>query len=1089
MSVTFTGEQKLAIKKRGKIIVSASAGSGKTATMIERLVNLILSGVDVRNVLAVTFTNKAAAQMREKLRSALIERISRCEGAERVRLKEQLVALPLADISTIHAFCARLLRTYFYFANVEPAFRIISPDDAEGKAISSRALDEAFDSEYEEGKEDFYRLLSVYFRKKKDARLRALILELNASVRGLANYREILSRAGEDVFEETCEFLTKEYHKRALLFLRELDKINKEVLNEKAVKVYDGVSVACAQILTATNLFELSILALPEIPSMPPMTKAVGDELRNLKGLSTLSKNVKELYKTVRTYQTKEVEYARFLDGAQRARAIAALELRYDEIYTRLKEERGVLDYNDLEHRALAVLQTEEARKSLREKYQYIFVDEYQDVNPVQETLLSFLEGEETFLVGDSKQAIYGFRGSKSTFFTQKGKTYPNRLWLTQNFRSSPAVLDVVNLTFASLLQNYPLMKGGERYGEARGDVECHLLPQQEEGEKTLLGIYSVLTGKERGEQEDALTQEVVRLVLEECGEQGTGKREWLDADTGEKKLVQFGDIAVLTRKNTGDAERISRALTKCGIPVVSSSKVNVCDFFEARLLIDWLSLLDNEEQDIPYVSALLSAIGNMNERELAAVRVEFPVAYTFRKACRLYREKKGDEIAQKLNVFAREVEKYRALSRVRTAAEMMNLLLSDGLEAQISALKEGKTRLLRVRRLLAEAEKTGGDVGEFLLSLKMRDYRVDFMESAGENAVKVLTMHASKGLEYPVVILAGLDAPFHGAEKDELMWTERFLLAPKSFDLDKKSTSETVLRRASALWQQREDVEQELNLLYVAMTRARYRLHMLFSGKEQTDLPAYAGRFSSFFDLEKLAPYFVEADKASGEFLPRSALPSHVDAREKEEILAVYRQKYPFESATRLPSKSSASELMAERNRLSTVEFTGDEGATTQEGLAYHAFLEHVRFGEDAESELARMRREGLLNEDQLALLRLDNLRAILQIPCLKGLKDKRIWREQTFLVSIPAKELWQGEESEDEILLQGAIDLLCEDDEGFFILDYKYSAKDEKALREHYALQIALYRKAVARVMRVKEERVRACIVNIKKCFEVIL
>ncbi|MDE5897297.1 MAG: UvrD-helicase domain-containing protein, partial [Clostridia bacterium] len=216
-----TPEQERAISARGRIIVSASAGSGKTFVMINRLVELILNGGDVRRVLALTFTNKAAAQMRERLRVALIKRIGTTEGETRARLKEQLNALPLAEIGTVHAYCARLIRTYFYLTELDPSFRIVSPDDAEGSALSSRAIAEVFEEAYENGGEEFSDLLTVYFRKKKDVRLKRLVLSLCRAVRGTEDYLGVLARIGrEDKFGEGCEILYAHYRARAEFLLR-----------------------------------------------------------------------------------------------------------------------------------------------------------------------------------------------------------------------------------------------------------------------------------------------------------------------------------------------------------------------------------------------------------------------------------------------------------------------------------------------------------------------------------------------------------------------------------------------------------------------------------------------------------------------------------------------------------------------------------------------------------------------------------------------------------------------------------------------------------------------------------------------------
>ncbi len=1091
MSVKLTEEQARAIAARGRVIVSASAGSGKTFVMIERLVSLITEGADVTRTLAVTFTKKAASQMRERLRSALIKKLSESSEKERARLKAQLSALPLADISTIHAFCARLVRTHFYLVGVDPAFRVIDAEDHEGALILARALDEVFEWGYETDDPGFKRLLSVYFRNKKDAKLREILLSLYAKLRERADYTELLETMGEaDEFADVCEFLASDVRDRARFIAREAREQAAYFAGEnpKAAAVM-GQVLSAAEALLSGDLFALAAREMPAINNMPPSTRAAGETLYRLKYGGKLSAAVKELYQRLAKFSSREEEYARYLDGRETSRALGRFLLRFDEAYSRYKNEAGVLDYNDLEHCAIKVLENGEARAAVREKYRYVFVDEYQDVNPAQERILSLICGDEVFLVGDAKQSIYAFRGSRSDYFVNKCREYDSLL-LTENFRSAPAILECVNRVFsrsmteksAGIAYREAPMRGGKRYGGHSGGVFFHNVPAVKE-EKRERGVYSVLAAEET--RADPQAELVCRLIEEEVGS------EWFDADAGVVRPLGFGDIAILVRAGDSGTENIIAALSARDVPVSTAASVNVCDFWEARLLIDWLSFLDNGEQDIPFAGALLSRIGGFTDGELARIRLQVPHG-AFREACREYaerrkREKNEDGITEKLNTFAQKVARYRDLMRVKTAAEMIALLLADGLEAEIAAKKDGDARLRRVLRLAEEAD---GSVNAFLRRLKTLNYRVKYAEGGGENAVKVVTMHSSKGLEYPVVFLVGLDTAFRGSERDEVLYTDRFLFAPKSFDLSARTVRETVLRRASLLLEDRETVKGELNLLYVAMTRAKFRLHMFFRERKSALAPEYAERFSDFIDLNDCAGYFVPEGESREAPLPRSALVYRADGETLEKLRAVYEKPYRFEDSACLPVKSSATAMLrTEREDApAPAPAAGGGGATVEQGLAYHAFLEHVRFGESARNELSRMERDGTLSAAELALLDEEKLQKILDLPSVAALKGKRVWREQTFLVSLPACALPALKTSaEDEIVLQGALDLLCEDEAGYLILDYKYSSHAAERLKEDYAPQIDLYRKAVAKIKGVDERTIRARLVNLLGLFEV--
>ena len=1083
-----TKEQQAAIESRGRVIVSASAGSGKTFVMIERLVALIVGGVDVREVLAVTYTRKAAAQMREKLRTALVKAVGEtADKALRARLKEQISLLPLSDICTMHVFCARLIRTYFYVEGVDPAFRIAGEDDGEWKNCSLRALDETFDEAYK-GDGDFRTLLSFYFRKKSDRTLRTIVLQMNATAEDSVDPEGCLKGAGTLPFQEAVSMLWERIRGRIGYLLKETDALLPALTGSKAAAALaNAVSEQLSALHAAGGLFDAVRIANESektFPRAPAVTKLSWEERERVLRLRALSEGLKELKKELSSLSDEETERLRHEDASARARALAALALNYRERFQALKTEAGILDYHDLEHTALRILAREDIRASVREKYRYVFVDEYQDVNLVQEELLRLVGGEEVFLVGDAKQAIYGFRGSRSKYFLQKTREFPHSLTLSESFRSSRAVLDAVNDVFSRAMTGETCgldyakdakMHGGERYGEHRGEAHFVLAPKAEK-EKKERGVYSVLAPREEGE-DDLLAQTCVQLVKSQLGTL------WYDADAGVERPVTYGDIAILARTNQGLTARCVRALGDAGIPVAATADVNVCDFWEARLILDWLSFLDNAEQDIPMAGAMLSFLGHLTETDLSAVRLRFPFAPSFRAACREYMEKLQDAVSAKLKDFFALAAHYRLLSRVKPAREMIGMLLSDGLEAEILSKEEGALRLKRVLRLSEQAE---GSISAFLRSLKTAE-GVDFRESGGENAVKVLTMHSSKGLEYPVVILLDLNRSFHGKERDEVYYSDACSFAPKSFDAAKNAACPTLHRYLIELERADEEKKGELNLLYVAMTRAKYKLFLLFSEKPSGAPPALAGSFSDFVGGPCYEKYEAELPAASERPSAEGISPAE---RAGSSLSRVYAAPYPFEASTLLPVKSTATELLqrvnAEWQPISPEEGTG-KGYSAEEGTAYHAFLEHVRFGGPVKEELARMKAEGLLKEEQLALLNEKKLESILALPSLKeAAETSRIFREKTFLLRLSAREAGLAE-TDDMIVFQGAIDLLLETKEGFLIVDYKYSAHERERLCRDYVPQISLYKKAVARAMKVDERTVRARIVNIARGFEV--
>lgn len=1093
MSFQPTEEQRAAIGAHGKIIVSASAGSGKTAVMIERLVSLIVNGVDVREILAVTYTKKAAAQMREKLRNALIGKIGELTGErERKRLKEQLSLLSSADICTMHVFCSRLIRSYFYLVGIDPAFRIVGDDDAEAKTYSARALNETFENAYETNGEDFQRLLSVYFRRKSDKLLREIVLKLYQKTGDRPDRREMLETVGkEDEFAAISAYIQGDYVQQAQDVV-DCAETCKGVLKENAgaCRVADALIESAQKLFAAKDLYEMTQIEGIIIPKMPAMTKLQGETLAMMKSLQSASVQMKKIFQELKTYTSREMEYARYQDARVRVRMLADLVSEYDERLTALKRDAGVLSYHDLEYYALKILQNDEARASVHGRYRYLFVDEYQDVNLVQEQLLSLIGNEEVFYVGDAKQAIYAFRGSRSQFFIDKVKDFSVSLKLSESFRSAPAVLEMVNRVFSHAMtetcggidyKNTSQMTGGSRYGAYEGETAMCFLRKGEKPEKEYRGVYSVL--KESAPKVDPEAKKIADII-----EQEIHGRTYFDADEGVERPVDYGDIAVLVRKKSGLVECLLSELNARNIPVSCNADVNVCNYWETRLLIDWLSFLDNQEQDIPRAGAMLSAVGGFCEQDLATIRERFPSVYNFRDACEEYRNKMQNDLARRLLEFEEKVMHYRTLSYVKTAADMMNRLLSDGLEAEIAAKSDGEARLMRVHRLVSFAE---GNINFFLHRLQATEENIILRESGGDNAIKIVTMHSSKGLEYPVVILANMDTPFHGADDDEVVYTDRFLFAPKSFDAERKIIYPNVLRRASAICQKREEVKGELNLLYVAMTRAKYRLYLVLKEQEKAALlPRYATNLSQFLNMFDCRQYVVENVTEQAEPLERYPFVYRDDEAMTQQILKNYRHAYPFEASTLIPVKSSATELLREQKAEQTFSFSSPQAnfsaSSIEAGIAYHTFLQNVTFGQSVSAELARMVRDEILSHAQEKLLDVEKLEKIMQLSSLKDLQQKQVWREQTFLMRLTAREIGLCE-SDDEIVLQGAIDLLVADENGYTVIDYKYSGRSDEELKQIYLPQIELYRKAVAKVMRVSYDKINVRILNILRLREI--
>ena len=1163
MSDRFTSEQRAALEAQGRVIVSASAGSGKTTVMIEKIIRLIKSGVGVDEILAVTFTKKAAAQMKEKLCKALIEAIN-AEGItaeKRDVLKKQLSEVPNSDISTIHSLCSKLIRTHFYAAGVENTFRVIGGDDADGTALKNAALDELLEEGYEgqngEKDEAFAHLLQVYWRKKSDNALRGIFLKTYDNLRDRADYKEFLAAStgyDEGTFREVCADLYRLFREKCKYYrafveeeLYYFSDDGKSAQLSLASELLDWID----ELLLAPDYFAFKAVEKPKFTANRKGKDADAERLAHIAKLSFLKERVVDAYESeTAKLLSYEEELARFVRSGETAAALAVYLLKFDEKYARLKMERGVLDYNDLEHKALALLGDAEIAAEIKGKYRYVFVDEYQDVNPVQEEIVSRLSGENLFLVGDVKQSIYGFRGSKSRFFVEKQKQFEGgdgiSLFMTRNFRSSDKVLDAVNRQFSLAMTtdvcsvdyaHGSFMERGGRYALNSGKVAVHYLGEPEKTETVPRGVYSVRAKTEKRTAAMSAAAKLIRHIIEQ-----ERRSKYYDPDSGEWKQVQYSDIAILSRKMKGQITETVAALSAEGVPVTAAASVNVCEYSEVKTLIDILSLIDNAEQDIPLCSALLSAMGDLTADELTEIRLAYTDERFFRNACKKYAAEKSDKLAYKLRNFYAYFEKIRSLSRVLGAGELLARILAEThMESRLLSRENGGACMRRIQRFI---EETGADgplcVHAFLERLRDLDYDIEYSENGGEDSVKVLTMHSSKGLEYPIVILDNLSGAFRGADHDEVLIEEKYGLAPRAFDAKKMTKQSTLLRRLNELKETESARADELNLYYVALTRAKYGLHMIFDKRTVTPDVKYARSFAEFTDFSVWEEYETKDEIFDVPKQERQALAFNPDETLVRRIMQAFIWSYPMSGYENLPVKSSATQLIAgapQEGSLAAdgvadvgfgreelpdeIDFEAAENLKTgsgeyvsakESGVAYHAFLERFDFSLLFDSEgvpVAKSELENIISaalerlaaggEVDCGLLSKTQLLRILSNPVFYELRDMRLYKERQFLASLPVKDTYGRKpgadeglatrEDGEEMIFQGAIDLLAVGEDEVRIIDYKYSAKDGEYLREHYAPQLALYRLATAKILRVPIEKIRCSIVNIRRGFQIDL
>lgn len=1055
----------------GDLLVSASAGSGKTFAMIRRLIRLVVEGkARVSEILAVTFTEKAAAEMREKLLKAMLREIA----AGKESLKSQLADVYTADISTVHAFCGRLLRKYFFEAGLSQDFEIM--DESRARELKNRTIGELFEELYAAEDEKLALLAGRHARKRKDRDLKETVLSLCEFAFSEADPAATLRKSAENYTEEKGGYF---YDSLLAELYEEFDR-GLHTFNAYAAQLdMLGESKAEEYARAVAGLCERRARDKNGLPRFA--FKCATEEGEAIKECMRCARE--DVFDAVDGYAAlgeREEEIEKLLACGAHTEALIYLCEKFMARYAEEKRECNAVDFNDLEHGALALLNIESVRGEVRSRYKYVFADEYQDTNGVQEMIFRAVSRDNLFMVGDLKQSIYGFRGCNSKLFEEKERAFTadGRVkYLNYNFRSAPEIIDNVNRIFDHCMKadfsgvDYAgtsrLVSGG-LYGERRGRFSLDIL--RAEKKKRVYAeprVYDILEESAEGE-EFALGNFLADLIEREIG------KDYFDAESGCMRRVGYGDVAVLLRSRGSLAERLVKQLLRRGIPSEAEAG-SVVDYAEIKALTDVLRLVDNFRQDVPLCSALKN-LYSFTDEELAEIRLyadaHAPDAAGERTFCDAYDTALGADTAlgEKLRSFDKYIKKLRLYAAQARAADVLRAVMADtALELRIAASFEGNGKLRRAERFVAAAENF--TVREFLSRIENAPSEFKLSEAAGTDAVKILTIHASKGLEYPVVFVVGLDKKFNFADCNaKVVKTREYGFAVQFYDDVNKTYGDTVLRKFLKSRIRAEAVREELRLFYVALTRAKYSLHLVgTAAPEERDIRR-ADRYLAFLppDLPVAAE---ETGAAGGGKEPTKVFVGEGDERLRELIGKNLAYAYPFEADTRLKLKTSVTAAAAKDEDEPMNYLSLDEEITTERGIAMHKFMENLDFSaEDAASELSRQRAEGLIGEDQAALLSLPALQKLLESGVLGFLNGYTLFREQWFTVNVPAPLC--GLEG-GEIMLQGIIDLLAVKGDEAVLVDYKYSGKDAPSLVKTYERQLSLYKYAVEKSLPLKVQK----------------
>lgn len=1214
MSVKWTKEQEKVINLRNRsLLVSAAAGSGKTAVLVQRIISMVTDKaepLDIDRLLVVTFTNAAAAEMRERVGVAIENALE--QEPYNQHLQRQLTLVHNAQITTIDSFCIRILRDHFHKIDLEPGFRIA--DEGELKLLREDVCEAVLEEFYQKADPEFFRFADSYSGAKNDLQIKEMILKLY-------NYAESYPWPKE--WLETC--------------VQQYEAANEAELEEKSW-IRDFLSyldVRIEDLITAQK----KLLELTQEPDGPYMYEAsIADDLRQLENLrkcehfsqwqeavssidfknigrsgkyegSVAKKNavmsgrkrmkdqIDKWKKTI--FATPlEVQLERLTQTSKMVRVLVMLTQAFSDRFYEEKQKKNMLDFSDVEHNALRVLVNPETKEltetalEYQQQYREVMIDEYQDSNYVQETLLTAVSGvkngnENLFMVGDVKQSIYRFRLARPELFMDKYHRFSTeessrqRIDLHRNFRSRREVVEAVNDIF------YPLME--KDLGNVAYDAEAALYagaeyPDYENADcckPEFLLVPSQESGMERREQEAAAVAGRIRELVE----------------MQEIPGITYKDIVLLLRSMSGWAETYQKVFEQEGIPLIVASKTGYFSATEVQTVLSLLRVLDNPYQDIPMAAVMKSYFGKFTSEELAQIRAESPgmpfyqcveqftsseeqqkeeqiadtnvveaekqqkeepISDTDAVEAEILPQEKENEnvsdqrshLAEKIIAFQEMLQNFRQRIPYTPIHRLLQEILDEtGYRNYVAALPAGEQRRANLDMLMEKAvayEQTSyHGLFHFIRYIdRLMKYDVDYGEaeivSEQENAVRLMSIHKSKGLEFPVVFVCGMGKQFNEQDlNSNMIFHPEFGIGLKWFDCEKRTKANTLIHQIFAMEAKKENLGEELRVLYVALTRAKEKLILAgicklpeegqYSGFSREEKVSFSTRYDakSYWDwvmpvlgMENPDYRYVIWDEARMQQEEQRKLQDtalehrtllvalqNVSEIELTQLKETFSWEYAWKEEGTHKQKVSVSELkhraMEERSEsaeqtLNTAQpLFPDEIATpyvprfVQEakenagalyGTMVHRFLECLDFAglpdfAEEKQGLYFVKQQidalcalGRMQEADAKRLNWKQLLGFLQSDTAKRMRvaaeQGTLEREKPFVMSVPANLVWEESRPEEEVLIQGIIDVFWEEADGIVLLDYKTDHVDNaQELVHRYKKQLELYADALSR------------------------
>lgn len=1139
--------------RNGSILVSAAAGSGKTAVLVQRVIEILVNeekSCDADKLLIVTFTNAAAAEMKERISERLSELIRQRPFDN--RLKRQQVLLSNAHISTIHSFCNNIIREHFYILGVSKDFKIA--DTSEMSLLREDAIANILDSNYNSGSRAFFNLVEAFSSEKNDKRLVEIINLLYDFIRShpfpeLWLDEKILMYDSNSPIENTpfgkvlinysmslieyCIASVKrlvslvEDHEILYAYLQTFNEDLTELEKAKTSLNNDTWD----EIFKVVGLLKLATLKRVSGVSDDPIKIKIMEKRKEIKNIIS---QVQSLFCSSSDECKADTEKLRYI-VSELFSVVKQFSRKLDE----LKKERDICDFGDLEHlvlkllvkpdknNSLGFLRTEQAIE-LSKRFNFVMVDECQDINEAQDMIFRAVSRDESnlFMVGDVKQSIYRFRQAMPELFLNKKNkydyyvsdedNYPAKIILDKNFRSRKGVLNAVNFVFEKIMS--------EEVGEMEYTDEEKLAYGAKYEDKTDADVSLKVLDLSLCDNDADMNKLEARYISEQIFKMISSGYTVKDGDS--LRPVTYKDFCVLLRNANKHAKAFAHEMSLCGIPTFTENSGSFFATSEVSTVLALLNIIDNPIQDIALITVLLSPIAGFSADELCLIRHE-DKCNPFYFALKEFSSKDA-----KSKMFLEKLESWRILATTMPSDTLINYIYEETNYTNIvQAMENGSLRLDNLRLLLEyarnfEAGETKGLSSFIRFINRLKENKIDLncasSTSGIANAVTVMSIHKSKGLEFPVCFIANCSRKFN-KDRDEILLDPSLGIGIKLFHKKLGYRYSSYQRDAVKLVLENSAMSEELRVLYVAMTRAKEKLIILTSLKNidssifslanklsfNGTVSPYAVKTASSFsdwlllcalsalsenvlceDVEKIKKALTKSSNvwevdfvtpSIGEKLkpPSKSIEEEVPIDEKFLKLIKNRLsfKYPLSPLFNIPTKVTVTDLSSGENKrhfdFSKVPtFSLKEKITpAQKGTALHTFLQFVNFREarlDLENEISRLVTQGYLQSDLAKKLNRREIKRFLDSSLVSRIiESPKVLREYKFTTRLRLKDYDESvplEFENEEIILQGAVDCMFQEDDEFVIVDYKTDRfKSISEMKAKYAKQLLLYSSSV--------------------------